>query len=119
MATYKAGRYKTVKPGDKIPAKPGAERYISRKTGKVVYQGESSNLRNRMGAQKRAKAPYTRGNYVPQYKVADGRSTSQTRRRHERRKVQQHKPKFNKRDAGGGRKASGGSGRGGGGRRRV
>ena len=111
MATYKPGPYTNVKPGKKVPAKPGAERYVSKKTGKVVYQGETSNLRSRISRQKSDKMPYTRGNYQAQYKPADGRSTSNTRRKHEKKKVQEKKPKFNLRPGGGGRKAKGGSGR--------
>lgn len=111
MGTYKPGRYTKVRPGEKIPNKPGAERWVSKKTGKVVYQGESSNVGNRIAAQKRDKMPYTRGNYEAQYKVADGRSTSKTRREHERKKIAQHKPRFNKSSGGEGRRANGGSGR--------
>jgi hypothetical protein len=110
-ATYPRGRYRNLRPGEKPPAKPGAERYVSKKTGEVVYQGESSNLRVRIAKQKSAKMPYTRGNYQPQYKVADGRSTSKTRRQHEARKIKQKKPRFNQRAGGGGRPAKGGSGR--------
>ena len=108
---YRPGRYTNVKRGEKVPTKPGAERYVSKKTKKVVYQGETSNLRSRISKQKSDKMPYTRGNYQPQYKVADGRSTSNTRRKHEKAKIQQHRPKFNKKAGGGGRKAKGGSGR--------
>ena len=111
MGTYKRGRYTKVRPGEKIPNQPGAERWVSKKTGKVVYQGESSNVGNRIAAQKRDKKPYTRGNYEAQYKVADGRSTSKTRREHERKKIAQHKPRFNKSSGGEGRRAKGGSGR--------
>jgi hypothetical protein len=111
MGTYKPGRYTKVRPGQKIPNKPGAERWVSKKTGKVVYQGESSNIGNRIAQQKRDKMPYTRGNYEAQYKVADGRSTSNTRRKHEREKIAKHKPRFNKSSGGEGRRANGGSGR--------
>lgn len=112
MATYKPGRYTNVKPGKKVPAKPGAERYVSKKTGKVVYQGETSNLRSRMSKQKSDKMPYTKKSYYQaQYKVADGRSTSKTRREHEKKKVREKDPPFNRRAGGGGRKAKGGSGR--------
>ena len=111
MSTYKPGPYKNVKSGEKAPAKPGAERYVSKKTNKVVYQGETSNLRTRMSKQRSDKMPYTSGHYQPQYKLADGRSTSRTRRIHEKKKIDQHKPRFNKKRGGGGRKAKGGSGR--------
>ena len=111
MGTYKRGRYTKVRPGKKIPNKPGAERWVSKKTGKVVYQGESSNVNQRIAQQKRDKMPYTRGNYQAQYKLADGRSTSKTRREHERRTIERHKPRFNKSGGGEGRHAKGGSGR--------
>jgi hypothetical protein len=100
-----------VKPGQKIPDKPGAERWVSKKTGEIVYQGETSNLRERIAKQKRDKLPFTRGNYAPQFKVADGRSTSKTRRKHEKKKIRQKNPRFCKRAGGGGRIANGGSGR--------
>ena len=91
-ATYPRGPYRNVRPGEKPPAKPGAERYVSKKTGKVVYQGETSNLRDRMAKQKRDKMPYTRGNYQPQYKVptdahiqdpSTARSLKSSRRSHD------------------------------------
>ena len=41
-----------------------------------------------------------------EYKVADGRSTSKTRREHEKQKIEQHKPSLNKSKGGEGRKAS-------------
>jgi hypothetical protein len=111
MGTYKRGRYTKVRPGEKIPNKPGAERWVSKKTGKVVYQGESSNIGNRIAQQKRDKMPYIRGNYEAQYKVADGRSTSNTRRQHEKKKIAEHNPRFNKSSGGEGRRANSGSGR--------
>ena len=63
-------------------------------------------MRGLISKQKSDKMPYTRGNYQAQYKVADGRSTSNTRRKHEKAKIQQHRPKFNKKAGGGGRKAT-------------
>lgn len=41
-----------------------------------------------------------------EYKVADGRSTSKTRRVHEKQKIEQHKPSLNKSKGGEGRKSS-------------
>ena len=107
---YRPGRYKKTKQ-DGMPSKPGAYRARSKKTGKVVYHGEASNLRKRDNQHARRKSPHKRGNYYTEYKVADGRSTSNTRRKHEKTKIRQHKPKFNQNGGGGGRKAKGGSGR--------
>ena len=44
--------------------------------------------------------------YVFEYKEADKRSTSKTRREHERNKIEHHKPSQNKSIGGEGRKAS-------------
>lgn len=107
---YRSGRYKKTGEGG-MPNAPGAYRAKSKKTGKVVYHGEASNLRKRDKQHRRDKSPHKRGNYYTEFKVADGRSTSNTRRKHEREKIRQHDPKFNKRGGGGGRKAKGGSGR--------
>ncbi len=41
--------------------------------------------------------------YTFEYKVADGRSTSKTRRSHEQKKIEQHKPTQNKSKGGEGR----------------
>ena len=107
---YRPGRYKRTGT-DGMPSKPGAYRARSKKTGKVVYHGEAANLRARDKQHSRDKSPHKRGNYYTEYKIADGRSTSNTRRKHERTKIRQHAPKFNRRQGGGGRKAKGGSGR--------
>ena len=107
---YRSGRYKKTGPGG-MPSAPGAYRARSKKTGKIVYHGEATDLRDRDQRHARAKSPHKRGNYETEYKVADGRSTSNTRRKHEKEKIRQHRPKFNRRDGGGGRKAKGGSGR--------
>ena len=40
-----------------------------------------------------------------EYQVADGRSTSNTRREHERQKIEQHNPSLNKSKGGEGRPA--------------
>lgn len=44
--------------------------------------------------------------YVFEYKEADKRSTSKTRREHEKQKIKEHKPSQNKSCGGEGRKAS-------------
>lgn len=43
--------------------------------------------------------------YTFEYKVADGRATSKTRREHEREKIKQHNPALNKSIGGEGRPA--------------
>jgi hypothetical protein len=43
--------------------------------------------------------------YTYEYKVADGRSTSNTRREHEKQKIKQHNPPLNKSKGGEGRVA--------------
>jgi len=43
--------------------------------------------------------------YSYEFKVADGRSTSTTRREKEKKKIKQHKPLLNKSTGGEGRKA--------------
>lgn len=44
--------------------------------------------------------------YTFEYKVADKRSTSKTRRKHEQKKIEQHNPKLNKSKGGEGRPAN-------------
>ena len=107
---YRRGRYKKTREGG-MPSAPGAYRARSKKTGAVVYHGETVNLRARDQQHARKKSRHKRANYYTEYKVADKRSTSNTRRKHEKTKIRQHKPKFNRNSGGGGRKANGGSGR--------
>ena len=109
---YKPGPYRRKRTGQNLPQKPGAYRARNRKTGKVDYHGETNNLQRRHGEHKRAGAKHANSKtHDLEYKVADGRSTSKTRREHENRKINQHRPKYNKRKGGGGRKGKGGSGR--------
>ena len=109
MGTYKQGRPKEIDPFnemDKIPKKPGEYRKIE-KTGSQMrennYIGETNNLHRRIGEHKRT------GKIKPGEKiaiqVADGRSTSNTRREHEKEKIAKHKPIENKSSGGEGRKA--------------
>ena len=110
MATYKPGRY-TRTANKPAPKAPGAYRHVSKRTGEVVRQGETEDLDRRLKEHDRSNAVFTSGHYDVQWKAADGRSTSKTRREHEQRKIREKRPKFNERDGGGGRKAQGGSGR--------
>lgn len=88
------------------PARPGEYR-IRNGSGKIVYIGETNNLRRRMNEHVRfGKLSKVNGTYGTfEYKIADGRSTSRTRRLHERMKIAQHHPVLNKSIGGEGRPA--------------
>lgn len=105
-STYKPGRPYRHRPhedeGTSPPTSPGEYR-IRDEEGKVVYVGETNDLRRRQREHIRT------GKLKPgetfDYKVADGRSTSTTRREHEREKIKTHQPERNKSGGGEGRKA--------------
>ena len=100
MGIFKRGR-----PSQQAPqAKPGLYYFRNKDTGAVDYVGESSNLRNRK-AQHIATGKLDPAKHVFEFKIADGRATSKTRREHERLKIDQHKPDMNGRGGGGGRPA--------------
>jgi len=102
MGAYPKGPYKKAR-NHKVPSLPGKERYVSKKTGKSVYDGTTNNLAERTAKQKQGKKPYTRGNYELQFKVADHRSTDKTRKADERRVIARKRGKFNQKSGGGGR----------------
>lgn len=110
MAIYKRGRPTKYNPttgsGTKPPAKPGEYR-IRDESGSITYIGETSNLARRTGQHMRSgKLPVGPGQSgTIEYKLADGRSTSNTRREHERQKIAQHNPPLNKSMGGEGRPA--------------
>ena len=110
MAIYKPGRPNKYNPtsgaGQKPPAKPGEYR-IRDDSGKITYIGETNDLARRTGEHIRSGKLPSGGNEnsTIEYKVADGRSTSNTRREHEREKIEQHKPTLNKSGGGEGRPA--------------
>ena len=104
MAIYKAGRPNKYNPtsgvGQKPPAKPGEYR-MRDGNGTITYIGETNNLARRFREHIRSgKLPH--GGTV-EYKIADGRSTSATRREHERMKIAQHSPILNRSSGGEGR----------------
>ena len=110
MAIYKPGRPNKYNPssgiGQKPPAKPGEYR-IRDASGTIAYIGETNNLARRTGEHIRS-GKLSTGNGTAgtiEYKVADGRSTSNTRRRHEKDKIKQHNPSLNKSKGGEGRPA--------------
>lgn len=102
MGTYPKGPYKKAK-NHKVPSLPGKERYVSKKTGKSVYDGTTNNLAKRTAKQKADKKPYTKGNYELQFKVADHRSTDKTRKTDEKKVINRKQGKFNQKPGGGGR----------------
>ena len=100
MSIYSQGSPSKQEPPDKA----GAYHLIEKKMQEMQYHGETSNLR------RRKQEHFRSGKYSPEthdfaWKQADGRSTSKTRREHERKKIAQHSPPHNKRAGGGGRPA--------------
>ena len=104
MAIYKPGRPTKYNPvtgaGRCPPAKPGEYR-LRDGSGNIAYVGETNNIARRMGEHIRS----GKLSCTIEYKVADGRSTSCTRREHERMKIEQHNPPLNKSIGGEGRPA--------------
>ncbi len=103
MGIFKRGRPSRKEP----PDKPGIYYLRDKDTKKVDYVGETSNLKRR---KKQYLASKTSNKLDPdahwfEFKEADGRSTSRTRRQHESSKIDRHKPRLNQRRGGGGRTA--------------
>ena len=101
MGIFRKGRPSRQAP----PHKPGLYRFRDRNTGEIDYIGETVNLARRIGEHFRSPKPVSPKTHHAEWQMADGRSTSRTRRAHERAKINQHKPRQNKRDGGGGRRA--------------
>ena len=106
MSIYSSGRPMKYNPttgaGTKPPARPGEYR-IRDAYGSMLYIGETDNLARRT-------AEHIRSGKLPsygtiEYQLADGRSTSRTRREHERSKIAQHRPPLNRSGGGEGRPA--------------
>lgn len=110
MSIYKPGRPTKYNPstdvGQKPPASPGEYR-IRNEAGSIVYISETNNLARRTREHIRSgKLPAGEGcRSTIEYKVADGRSSSRTRREHEQLKISQHQPALNKSRGGEGRPA--------------
>ncbi len=110
MAIYKSGRPFKYRPaidsGHKPPRKPGNYR-IRDAQGTIIYIGETCDLYRRIREHIRSgKILLTpSAACTVEYQVADGRSTSRTRRHHEKKKIAQHKPALNKSRGGEGRVA--------------
>ena len=110
MAIYKPGRPTKYNPtsgiGQKPPAKPGEYR-MRDGSGIITYIGETNNLARRTSEHIRSgKLPAGPGcKSTIEYMVADGRSTSRTRRAHEQQSIEKHHPTLNKSKGGEGRPA--------------
>ena len=110
MSTYKPGRPSKYNPstqaGNKPPAKAGEYRIRDRE-GNLTYIGETNNLERRMKQHlyngKMSDGQTGGGTF--EWKVADGRSSSASRRVHERKKIEQHSPSMNRSAGGEGRVA--------------
>jgi excinuclease UvrABC nuclease subunit len=106
MAIYKPGRPAKYNPttgvGHKPPARPGEYR-IRDGSGSITYIGETADLSRRTREHIRSGKLTTGGTL--EFKVADGRSTSHTRRLHEQQKIAQHNPTLNRSRGGEGRPA--------------
>lgn len=101
MSTYRPGRPSKQEP----PNAPGEYRWRNKDTGSVDYVGETNDLARRKCQHERSDKPVSSSTHDFEWKQADGRSTSNTRREHERDKIEKHNPPFNQRGGGGGRKA--------------
>lgn len=104
---YDRGRPQRIYPDTddiaKMPDRPGEYR-IYTAAGVSKYVGETSDLRRRI-SEHGAAGKIRAGQYVD-YMVADGRSSSDTRRGHEKDSIEDKKPTTNQRKGGGGRRAS-------------
>lgn len=108
MGIYKPGRPLTYNPGKGTGRKPDnvpGEYRIRNEKGKIKYIGESNNLLRRTNQNINLGRLSVDGKDTLEYKVADGRSTSKTRRLHERMKIKQHAPELNRSKGGEGRVA--------------
>ena len=107
MSIYKPGRPIKFNPSSGIgtipPAKPGEYR-IRSGNGSITYIGETNNLARRTKEHIRSgKLPVGQDAGTIEFKIADGRSSSRTRREHEQLKIAQHQPPLNRSIGGEGR----------------
>ena len=106
MGIYAPGRPTKYDPssgaGTKPPPAPGEYR-IREKAGQILYVGETNNINRRM--KEHIRTGKLNENRTIEYQCADGRSTSNTRRVHERAKIEQHNPALNNSAGGEGRPA--------------
>jgi hypothetical protein len=107
MPAFRPGRPNEVNPWNLsrsyVPHAPGWYRFVQKGTQTVERAGEASDLARRIGDHRR-EGTIPRDSYIT-YKIADGRSTSRTRRLTERRHIERYNPRLNRRAGGGGRHA--------------
>ena len=106
MSIYKPGRPVKYDPftnaGTRPPALPGEYR-IRDASGNILYIGETNDLSRRM--EEHIRSGKLAAGCTFEHQVADGRSTSRTRREHEQEKIKQHQPLLNRSKGGEGRPA--------------
>lgn len=104
MGIYHPGRPFKFTPstgqGHTPPSKPGEYR-IRDANGTITYIGETNDLRRRMN--EHIHTGKLKENHTLEFQLADGRSSSRTRRLHERMKIEQHNPILNRSGGGEGR----------------
>ena len=104
MGILKPGRPSKYRAGDdKPPSNPGLYN-IRDANGRVVYSGETNNLARRAGEHER-KGLLGSGNSFD-FQIADGRSTSRTRRELEKTRISDSNPPLNQSGGGEGRIAT-------------
>lgn len=104
MGIYGPGRPRKYDPftgtGHKPPSSPGEYR-MRPAGGAIVYVGETCSIQRRM--REHIRSGKLKPGYTLEYQVADGRSSSRTRRAHEQAKIAQHSPILNRSAGGEGR----------------
>lgn len=106
MGIYKPGRPTKFNPTTgkgSAPQHKAGEYRIRDGGGNISYVGETNDLSRRMYQHQQSGKLNTSNGSTFEYKYADGRSTSVTRREHERAKIAQHNPPLNKSHGGEGR----------------
>ena len=109
MGIYKQGRPRKYNPstkeGKEPPHKAGEYR-VRDSSNRITYIGETCDLNRRMKEHTHSGKCKTGENADTfEYKMADGRSTSNTRRLHEKQKIKEHNPLLNKSKGGEGRRS--------------
>ncbi|MCL1882552.1 MAG: GIY-YIG nuclease family protein [Defluviitaleaceae bacterium] len=103
MGIFKPGRSSKYRPGgNKPPPNPGLYNIRDAK-GAIIYTGETNNLQRRAGEHERGGLLGQGHSY--EYKEADGRSTSRTRREYEQKRIAENDPPRNQSGGGEGRPA--------------
>ena len=97
MGIYKPGRPAVYHPNTNkakcLPRKPRKYRILDENNA-LIYIGETNDLHHRTN--EHIRSGKLKDSYSVAYQTADGRSTSATRRRHERQKIEQHSPRLNR-----------------------